>query len=107
VWLYLLQRNGDRKNLSKGYGLSNNFAKVFFKKTDIDDKRVSGDTLSHLLFINFGAWGSLLGLPQFFSARMHVAEIYQQAAVFFQRYLKSPAPQPPFIFDSQYKFQYL
>jgi hypothetical protein len=44
----------------------NNFAKVFLKKTDIEDKRVSGDTLSHLLLLTSEPGAVFMGLPQFF-----------------------------------------
>jgi hypothetical protein len=52
--------------LSKDLDRRNNFAKVFFKKTDIDDKRVSGDTPSHLLLLTLEPGAAFMRLPQFF-----------------------------------------
>jgi hypothetical protein len=52
--------------MSKAFGSPNNFAKVFFKKTDIDDKRVSGDTPSHLLLLTSEPGVVFMRLPQFF-----------------------------------------
>jgi hypothetical protein len=42
-------------------------SKAFYKMTDIYDMRVSGDTLSHLLFLTSEPGAVLLGRPQFFS----------------------------------------
>jgi hypothetical protein len=68
--------------LSKGLGWPNNFAKVFLKKADIDGKRVSGDTLSHLLLLTLEPGAAFMRLPQFFCAQIHVAKLISRLLPF-------------------------
>jgi hypothetical protein len=45
-------------------------------------KRVSGDTLSHLLLLTSEPGVVFMRLPQFFCARIHTVKMVQRASVF-------------------------